>query len=45
MSWPSPTGRLGLPSDVAAAVAFLASDDATFCTGSELYLDGGYMAR
>lgn len=41
----TPMGRLGLPAEVAAAVAFLASDDATFCTGSELYVDGGYMAR
>ncbi|MEQ8719142.1 MAG: glucose 1-dehydrogenase [Acidimicrobiales bacterium] len=41
----TPMGRLGLPVEVAAAVAFLASDDATFCTGSELYVDGGYLAR
>lgn len=41
----TPMGRLGRPEEVAAAVAFLASDDATFCTGSELYVDGGYMAR
>lgn len=41
----TPMGRLGTPEEVAAAVAFLASDDATFITGSELYVDGGYMAR
>ncbi|MDR7303970.1 SDR family NAD(P)-dependent oxidoreductase [Haloactinomyces albus] len=41
----TPMGRLGKPFEVAAAVAFLASDDASFITGSELYVDGGYMAR
>jgi NAD(P)-dependent dehydrogenase (short-subunit alcohol dehydrogenase family) len=41
----TPMGRLGQPDEVAATVAFLASDDSTFVTGSELYVDGGYMAR
>jgi NAD(P)-dependent dehydrogenase (short-subunit alcohol dehydrogenase family) len=41
----TPLGRLGRPEEVAAGVAYLASDDATFITGSELYIDGGYMAR
>jgi NAD(P)-dependent dehydrogenase (short-subunit alcohol dehydrogenase family) len=41
----TPMGRLGHPAEVAAGVAYLASDDATFVTGSELYIDGGYMAR
>jgi NAD(P)-dependent dehydrogenase (short-subunit alcohol dehydrogenase family) len=41
----TPMGRLGRPEDVAGAVAFLASDDAAFMTGSELYVDGGWTAR
>ena len=41
----TPMRRLGRPDEVAAGVAYLASDDATFVTGSELYIDGGYMAR
>jgi NAD(P)-dependent dehydrogenase (short-subunit alcohol dehydrogenase family) len=41
----TPMGRLGQPEEVAAAVAYLASDDSSFVTGTELYVDGGYMAR
>jgi len=41
----TPMGRLGQPEDIAAGVAYLASDDAAFVTGSELYIDGGYIAR
>ncbi|MFE5890231.1 SDR family NAD(P)-dependent oxidoreductase [Streptomyces sp. NPDC056462] len=41
----TPLGRLGTTAEVAAAVAFLASDDAGFMTGSELYVDGGWTAR
>lgn len=41
----TPMGRLGRPEEIAAGVAYLASDDASFVTGLELYIDGGYMAR
>lgn len=39
-----PMGRLGQPSEVAAAVLYLASDDAAFMTGTELVIDGGIVA-
>ncbi len=35
-------GRLGTPQDIAAAVRFLASDEAAFITGSVLVVSGGY---
>jgi len=39
-----PIGRLGRPEEVAAAVAFLASNEAAFVTGSNLSVNGGqYM--
>ena len=41
----TPMGRLGRPEEVAAGVAYLASDDAAFVTGTELYIDGGFIAR
>jgi 3-oxoacyl-[acyl-carrier protein] reductase len=38
-----PLGRLGVPGDVASAVAFLASDDAAWITGQTLVVDGGLL--
>lgn len=40
----NPLGRFGKPEEIAAAVAFLASPDAAFITGSELTVDGGLTA-
>ena len=40
-----PIGRLGVAADIANAVVFLASDDASFITGTELVVDGGMTAR
>jgi glucose 1-dehydrogenase len=40
-----PLGRLGLPDDVGAAFAFLASDRASFATGTSITLDGGFTLR
>jgi NAD(P)-dependent dehydrogenase (short-subunit alcohol dehydrogenase family) len=36
--------RLGEPAEVAHAILFLCGDDASFITGAELPVDGGYMA-
>jgi NAD(P)-dependent dehydrogenase (short-subunit alcohol dehydrogenase family) len=40
----TPMGRLGRPEEIAAMIAFLASDDASFATGGEFVIDGGYTA-
>ena len=38
-----PAGRVGRPEEVAEAVLFLASDEASFINGVELYVDGGHV--
>ena len=39
-----PLKRMGRPEEVSAAVAFLASDEASYITGSTIYVDGGWLA-
>jgi 3alpha(or 20beta)-hydroxysteroid dehydrogenase len=39
-----PLKRMGTPEDVANVIAFLASDDASYCTGAEVLIDGGVMS-
>jgi len=40
-----PAGRIGKPEEIAAAVAFLLSDESSFVTGSLLSADGGYVCQ
>jgi NAD(P)-dependent dehydrogenase (short-subunit alcohol dehydrogenase family) len=39
----TPLGRVGEPDEIAKAVSFLASDDASYITGIELFVDGGMV--
>ncbi len=41
----TPMGRAGQPTEIAAGAVFLASDESSFMTGSELVIDGGYLAQ
>ena len=40
----TPVGRIGDPQDIANGVLYLASDESSFVTGSELHIDGGFLA-
>ena len=40
-----PMGNLGLPQNIADAIGFLASSKASFMTGADMLVDGGYTAR
>jgi len=41
----TPMGRIGRPEDIAPGVVYLASDESSWVTGSELVIDGGYTAQ
>lgn len=45
VSGSTPVGRLATPEEIGDAIAFLASDEASYMTGSEMVVDGGYIAR
>ena len=40
----TPLGRLGLPEDIAYGILYLASDESSWVTGTELVVDGGETA-
>jgi NAD(P)-dependent dehydrogenase (short-subunit alcohol dehydrogenase family) len=42
--WPSPVGRMGRPEEIAALIAFLASEHAAYITGANFRIDGGAHA-
>jgi NAD(P)-dependent dehydrogenase (short-subunit alcohol dehydrogenase family) len=41
----TPMGRMGVPEDIATGILYLASDESSFVTGSELVIDGGMTAQ
>ena len=41
----TPVGRMGVPDDIAFGALYLASDESSFVTGSELVIDGGMFAQ
>jgi NAD(P)-dependent dehydrogenase (short-subunit alcohol dehydrogenase family) len=43
MGWRVPMQRTGTVQDIAAAIAYLASDDSVYVTGQEIVVDGGYL--
>lgn len=45
MAKTTPLGHIGQPNDIASACVYLASDDASFVTGTELIVDGGFTAQ
>jgi NAD(P)-dependent dehydrogenase (short-subunit alcohol dehydrogenase family) len=39
--WPNAVGRMGRPDEIAAAIAFVASEEAAFMTGAHIRINGG----